>query len=494
MKKLSKLFAAVAFVFVATFSLTAQNMPVQLCDGKITVNVKEIAPCCDGSYMNVCYDITVAPDAIEGCTSFVITPVIYNDEAKKVLEVIVVNGVKQKGSDAWLEQQCYDVADPSNVKFLRAKEGEYTYINTCTSVPMEEWMNDSKFSVTTQQATYKPNCIKPLCGTQNVCDVPYLAKPLVVDPLLADLNTNGKFSTDPIRKVRTILYYPVNVTKSVDSYLENADALSLLNTLNSPNFEVTNINIEGWASPEATVPYNNNLSVKRAATMKKIISDKYDFPSDVYTTNGNGEYWDKAINYIATTDEPVVADNRDAIQDAIENNGDLDKREAAIKKIAGGKPYKAIFDATYPRSRFADCEVLYRFKEYNREDAIVLFNTDPSQLTAEDYAYMLNDEYNQMVMDKALELYPNDEVLNAIAASKAYANGEYDDAIKYYKKAGNSQEVMNNLACAYLMACDPDNAKACLDKAKDLKVAESNANEYRKVVLNNKYFGSNNVK
>ena len=94
-------------------------------------------------------------------------------------------------------------------------------------------------------------------------------------------------------------------------------------------------------------------------------------------------------------------------------------------------------------------------------------------------------------VENAVKLYPNDARVAAVAAAREYAQGNYDKAIELYKKAGNSEEVMNNLAACYLMKGDAENAKACLEKAEDLKIAETNANELRKVVLNNKFFGGN---
>ena len=89
----------------------------------------------------------------------------------------------------------------------------------------------------------------------------------------------------------------------------------------------------------------------------------------------------------------------------------------------------------------------------------------------------------------AVKLYPNDPRVAAVAAGKAYENGDIDKAIELYKKAGNSEEVINNLACCYLKKGDYENAKACLEKLSDSKLTETNANELRKVYLNNKFFG-----
>ena len=185
-----------------------------------------------------------------------------------------------------------------------------------------------------------------------------------------------------------------------------------------------------------------------------------------------------------------MAENRAAILDAINANGDLDKREAAIRKIAGGKPYKAIFDAVYPRSRFAEAIVTFKNKGYDKDAFMALYKQDPNNLSADEYILLIEDGAPKDVVDTAVRLYPNDTRVASVAAAKAYKDGKIDDAIALYKKAGNTEEVYNNLACCYLLKGDAVNARACLEKAENLKVAETNANELRKVVLNNKYFGN----
>ena len=133
----------------------------------------------------------------------------------------------------------------------------------------------------------------------------------------------------------------------------------------------------------------------------------------------------------------------------------------------------------------------FKNKGYNRADALSLYESDPTNLSADEYMLLIQDNAPQEVVDKAVELYPNDARVAAAAAAKAYEDGNIDKAIELYKKAGNTEEVYNNLAACYLAKGDAENAKACLEKVTDKKLAETNGNELRKVVLNNKFFGGN---
>jgi len=490
MKKLSTLFAAIALMLVATFTASAVNNSYTVGNGKVVITISDLAPNAEGTALIACYNVDVAADAVDECSSLLITPVVRDENGnKKVIEMIVVNGQSHKINTEWLQRVCYGVCDPNNVRFFTAREGEALHVKTCTQVPYEEWMDEgAAFYTTTQKVTYRPNCIENYPGEEYICDIPYLAEPLVVAPVVVPVPVNAV--VEGSRVLRTKLFYPVNVTKKVDNYLENAEALELLNTLDRGNFAVSSIVIEGWASPEATVPYNQNLSTNRAKTVRGIIADKYNFPQDVYSVKGCGEYWDSVIDYVDNTDEPVVAASRAAIQDAIAANGDLDKREAAIKKIDAGKPYKKIFDAVYPRSRFAEAVVTFQNKGYNKADVEGLYKADPSHVSADEYVLWLQDGAPMDAVENAVKVYPNDARVAAVAAAREYEAGNIDKAIELYKKAGDSEEVCNNLAACYLAKGDAENAKKCLEKVSDKKLQETNANELRKVVLNNKFFGN----
>ena len=481
-----KMLAAITLVFLATVSANAQSNTFKLSNG-VEVTVTDLAPDQDFTTINAQYTIKVPANAVEPCSSLILTPVIKDGDNKKLAEVIVVNGTGKLGSIKWLEGQIFSVCDPNYVRFFTLKEGETLVINSSNAFPLEGWIEDgATFYVTSQKVTYNPNCIKAYPGEEKVCAVPYLVNPYKITPIFTATPADAQFQTE--RAVRTKLFYPVNGTKQVDDYLDNPDALRLLSTLDKDNYQVLSINIQGWASPESSVAYNKNLSVNRAKTMKNIIAKKYSFDDKVYTTEGNGEYWQEAIDFINSTSDPVVVASRSAIQDAVASNSDLDKREAAIKKIDGGKPYKVIFDNSYPRSRFAECVVTYNVKIFDVDDAMVIFESDPESLSADDYVALLNMERDAQVVAKGLELYPNDPRINAIAGDMAVAQKDYKAAVNYYKKSGNSPEVFNNLGCCSLLAGDTDAAKEYFKKAEQLPESEYNAVLIRKAALNKRYF------
>ena len=180
---------------------------------------------------------------------------------------------------------------------------------------------------------------------------------------------------DSTLTVSARIHYPVNVSESITSFSQNARAMQVLSTLDKENFNVTSILIKGWASPESSVSYNQGLSERRANDVKGIISRQYSFPESIYKVQGMGESWDEVISYIRTTTNSTVAGVRDQLLDIISRYSNLDAREAAIKAVNGGVPYRTILAEAYPDARFADCEVVFTYTAISEDDARVLFPT-----------------------------------------------------------------------------------------------------------------------
>ena len=73
MKKLSTLFAMVALMLVASFSASAVENSYKVGNGKVTVTISDLAPNATGTALIACYNIDVAADAIDECSSLVIS-------------------------------------------------------------------------------------------------------------------------------------------------------------------------------------------------------------------------------------------------------------------------------------------------------------------------------------------------------------------------------------------------------------------------------------
>ncbi|MBO6069409.1 MAG: hypothetical protein J6P50_09445 [Bacteroidales bacterium] len=464
MKTLFKGFLIASLMFIGV----AANAQTRIYSNVGTIDVTKAEY--NGDQVDLAYTITIDPDVqniigLKGKKGIVLTTALAEGDFKQVIECLVISPAKGNARSAWLEDRVEDVTN--NVRYFNAKADEPLVIKSNYTLKAKDWTSpDTRLTITTQELK-KAECLVRLNGPKQVAKL----KATDIVPQWANLNPGDGTAE---KHLSTKLYYPVNVTKEVDDYLENAQALQILKTLDSPNFDVTAIKINGWASPEATVPYNQKLSEGRAATMKEIISNRYSFPEAVYTVSGNGEYWDLVEAYVAASDDPALK------KWAERKFSNLDSREAALKQLSA---YKDIFNTVYPRSRFADCDVTYKLVNFDAAAVRSIYNTYPEQLSEAEYVALgsLNDNVDKAVVEKGLTYYPDSEALNNLAAKAAVAEGNYREAINYLQKAGNSREVLNNLGVCQMLLGQKEAATQSFQRAFGLPQATQNLRELRKV-------------
>lgn len=457
MKTLFKGFLIASLMFIGV----AANAQTKIYSNVGTINVTKAE--LNGDQIDVAYTVTIDPDiqniiGLRGNKAVVLTTALAEGEYKQLIECLVISPANGNARTPWLEARCDDVTN--NVRWFNAKADEPLVIKSNYTLKAKDWTSPRTVMTITTQEYKSEECLVRLAGPKNIAKLD--VKDLV--PAWADVAASGD---GPVKRLATKLYYPVNVTKEVDDYLENSQALSLLRTLDSPNFEVTDITINGWASPEATVAYNQKLSERRAATMKEIISSRYSFPESVYNVAGKGEYWEGVEEYVAASNDAALK------KWAEKSFSNLDAREAALKQLSA---YKDIFNTVYPRSRFADCNVSYKLVNYDEAAVRSIYNQFPEQVQESEYVALAtaNDKIDKAVIEKGLKYYPESAALNNLAAKAAVADGQYRQAISYLQKAGDSKEVFNNLGACYMLLGDRNAAASNLQRAYGLPEATQN--------------------
>ncbi len=457
MKTLFKGFLIASLMFIGV----AANAQTKIYSNVGTIDVTKAE--LNGDQIDVAYTVTIDPDiqniiGLRGNKAVVLTTALAEGEYKQLIECLVISPANGNARTPWLEARCDDVTN--NVRWFNAKADEPLVIKSNYTLKAKDWTSPRTVMTITTQEYKSEECLVRLAGPKNIAKLD--VKDLV--PAWADVAASGD---GPVKRLATKLYYPVNVTKEVDDYLENSQALSLLRTLDSPNFEVTDITINGWASPEATVAYNQKLSERRAATMKEIISSRYSFPESVYNVAGKGEYWEGVEEYVAASNDAALK------KWAEKSFSNLDAREAALKQLSA---YKDIFNTVYPRSRFADCNVSYKLVNYDEAAVRSIYNQFPEQVQESEYVALAtaNDKIDKAVIEKGLKYYPESAALNNLAAKAAVADGQYRQAISYLQKAGDSKEVFNNLGACYMLLGDRNAAASNLQRAYGLPEAAQN--------------------
>lgn len=510
MKKLLKRLSLVlTLVLVATASINAQEIERQICSEKITVVINNAM--IEDDVVVVDCDFIIPTGTIDDCSSLNFVPYISSEDGEKSvdLQTLTVNGVKKHAADCSVYYGFCNTKTTTEYKVENDPTVDQV-VSYAVSVNLRDWMLPTSKLMVRTSLCHTPCGVDKL-GDDFLCNIPFVTEPLEIAPVWAPvaLDEHGRvvgpeyddteasiYVKDKTLKYHNAkIYFPVNVTRSVEKYLENADALALLKTLDQENYQVEAIEINGWASPESTVKYNQSLSEKRAATMQKIIAANYSFPEEIYTTTGKGEYWEGVKNAVATSQSSAIAENREALQAVIDSDADLDKKEAELKKIARRAPYNELFKEVYPRSRFTDAVISYRVKQYTPEEVLVVMYERPEHICVGEYYRTLltlekcGEKYLE-VLGIALEVYPDCPELNYLAGECAYNAGEYEDAEDYLKNATSIVEAVNDLGCAKVKLNEPEAAERNFKKAekKGVEEATENLEVVKKLKFNNKYF------
>lgn len=133
---------------------------------------------------------------------------------------------------------------------------------------------------------------------------------------------------------------------------------------------------------------------------------------------------------------------------------DPDRREAKLKAIGGGEPYRYLLREVYPALRHSDYRVSYTIRPISAEEAKELIYTDPKQLSLDEMFRVAQTcetgsrEFKE-VFEIAVRMYPDDPVSNLNAANSALLNGDTAAARRYLAKAaeGPEKRLAEGVAC-----------------------------------------------
>lgn len=272
---------------------------------------------------------------------------------------------------------------------------------------------------------------------------------------------------------RAFLDFPVNETVIYPRYRRNPEELQRLNktienALFDKSFKVQRVVLHGYASPES--PYSNNtrLAKGRTQALKSYVCRKFGISESIVQTHYTPEDWNNLRTFIETNGEnrrvkgnvwyeregivetPVmpqyVTDSRKELLDVIDLDMDPDEKEAALKKVDGGRPYNWLLQHVYPGLRHTDYIIEYVVRRYPVKEARRLIYTHPEALSSEEM-YLVAQSYEEGsdgwldALLIAARQYPEDKTANLNAACGCVETKRFTDARKYLKKAGSTPQA-----------------------------------------------------
>ena len=440
MSKITKYILS-AVVLGSTMKAWAADPSLKVYDVDVTVN--ELA-----KTLNIVMDLNMKDFKLAKDGEAIYTPVIISNSMNDSIELAPVTVC---GRNRYYYYMREGLLDSGMARIFRSGSKEKAQI--VETVPFEKWMENCTVEMRQECAT--------CCKTPELLpgDSPsgYVTIARIHTNQAPAMQYDYVFSPprndEPVKKSvqgKAFVTFVVNRTELNPNYMNNpAEIKKILNSIDivkaDPDAQITEIHIRGYASPEG--PYDNNvrLAKGRTETLANYVNKLYKFAPGIMTTSYDPEDWQGLRSYITDSLNFDIRD-RQGILNVIDGPLGFDARDNALK-TKFPSDYEIILKQIYPWLRHSDYTVNYSIKVYTElADLLRLYNQDPSKLRPVDF-YTIAQQYPTGskeyldVMKKALEVYPDEPMINLNVANLYLMEGDFDAAQSCLLKAGQNPEA-----------------------------------------------------
>ncbi|MBE6288016.1 MAG: tetratricopeptide repeat protein [Mediterranea massiliensis] len=236
----------------------------------------------------------------------------------------------------------------------------------------------------------------------------------------------------------------------------------------TPNREITNIEVSAYASPDGALDLNQGLAEKRQDAAAKVVNRnlKKDKMEATVDTKYTAEDWEGFQELVSKSN----IQDKELILRVLSMYKEPEQREQEIKNISS--VYSTLADEILPQLRRSRLTLNYNVIGKSDEEIANLAATDAKQLNIEELLYaatLTNDAAKkEAIYTKATQIYPNDFRAYNNLGKLAYEAGNLDKAEAYFKKSLSVKENADanmNLGLIALAKSDAAAAEAALGKA-----------------------------
>ncbi len=212
-------------------------------------------------------NLTVSPERM-----LTLTPLLTDGQHNVALEEIIINGKRRQ--KAYLRGLAISRELPAGIVIPYNKREVLSYAQV---IPYEPWMANASL-----------NLVENLCGCGNneemlaqeliTNDVSTEAKRLsAMIPVVAYIQPTVEVVKNRSEQYEAHLDFPVSKAVIQPEFMNNHKELMNIHAMfdkiqNDKNLTVTGISIEGFASPEGPLKFNEQLSQKRAEALKNYLT------------------------------------------------------------------------------------------------------------------------------------------------------------------------------------------------------------------------------
>lgn len=454
----------------------------QIMEGQAEVKNLEIDR--KGGLITVNMDIDVTTLEVGADEIVILTPVIIKGTQEQVLPAIEVMGRRSNIYYKRNDEQTI-TSSPFYVervaKRAEIKKGQQV-IDYAATTSLQEWMRNAQV-VIRQQSCGCDN--QPLALGDNVVKDRLLPAPYVPQYVLAFVEPQPEPVKVREESFSAYINFIVDKYEILENYKNNASELagviaSIQKVEADDDLTISAINIEGWASPEATEAYNKELSQNRANSLIDYIVKKTNITRDIMSAQGMGEDWVGLKREVEAT--PMLLDQNKVLAIIDRKDMTLDEKDKALKELVPPTIYQRLMNEIYPRLRRNDYRIVYNVRNFNMDEARELIKSAPNKLSLTEMYKVAGSyskgskEYNE-VLAIANKTYPTTASAAVNYAALQIAEGKYDAALATLTKCTQSDgAVLNAQGYAYAAKGEMQKALEVWKRAEAMGSADAKHN------------------
>lgn len=289
---------------------------------------------------------------------------------------------------------------------------------------------------------------------------------------------NGCIAPDTFQRVNEkkqeanikFLINQANIRKSELKNNSVKEFVEMLKKINADRegFNVQNVEIQAYASPEGGVKFNDKLAGNRKNQSEKYVKNtlkqtKVNADIDAHYT---AQDWDGFQKLVAASN----LQDKEVILRVLSMYEDPQEREQQIRNMSAG--FRELADGILPELRRSRLIINYETIGRSDEQIKAQYSEDASKLSADELLYSATlDETpakQEEIYKKTAETYPNDYRAYNNLAALALAKGDTAKAREYAQKAatlGNAPEAQANLGLLSLIDGNVQDAERAIAKS-----------------------------
>lgn len=257
---------------------------------------------------------------------------------------------------------------------------------------------------------------------------------------------------------------------------------SIMLVKSNPDVTITGIYVTGYASPEAPVAYNLDLSESRARALADYIVRQDNIDPEMLHVAWVGEDWEGLRRELEEFPKLLKRDEVYRVID--ECTGDRDACEERLKEIEPAAIYERLLNEVYPRLRRNEYRIEYNVRNFDIGEARRMIDERPDLLSlSEIYRVAALSEKGSpeyvKAMGVAARYFPSSPAVLNDSAMASIEAGDCTAAVKLLEGSTVTQtnaSLLNTLGVAYAGAGEPHKAREAFERAAAMGSASARHN------------------